>query len=199
MEWVTGGIAAAVLYFLFRRRRAKSTKSDGTAGDKGNSSRTSAQHESRRQRSRKRTVSQEVPAADLGSQSGAGTRVDPAAKPRSNERVICAECHQNSHDAQFARCSDCTLARRADMGSRPLRHFDDFGVVREYGEIFGESPCLACKQLSCECEGTWRCHLCEQYPCACGEFSLQEETCYICEEVWLDECRCSPQGLCEQL
>lgn len=198
MEWVIGGIAATVLYFLIRRRRARSTDSDGTAGEEDNSLRESAQHKSRQQRSSKHNASQEVPVDDFGSRSRVGMRVKPAVKPRSSKRVICSECNVNDHDVQFARYLDCTLAKRADLGIGTLRHFDDSVVAREHSEVFGESPCLACKQLICECEGTWRCHQCEQYPCNCGDYSDEEEACHLCEEVWLDECRSTPHGLCKQ-
>ena len=226
---VTGLIGAAAFYLAWRKRRDKTKESDNPTDGAGGSVEAldardnetatrspCAQAQSTSAREAKSGLKQpraarnsakkgvrapkslQATSADLsGSGHRSGLRSTLGARPRLGKEVVCKDCGVIIHYAESARCLDCTLAMRAEYGVAPLWTYEDYGDDWEYGDKFGEWPCLVCKQQLCQCEGTWRCRVCEQQPCECGVD--YEEKCFVCEEVWLDDCRCESPGTCDQV
>ena len=147
----------------------------------------------------KRSGSSRVP-------SKSRSRGDSAAGRGQEDEVSCPDCRESRHPAKFARCIKFVKTRPAELGVAPLWCYYEKEDWIEWGRKYQwKYDCREYDEYRWEFvynaySGGWesgdefywpRCIVCEQQDCECLDWRPEIETeCTICEEVFLDECRC---------
>ena len=206
MEWVVLGLMVVVFFLLWRIGRAnlRERRDATSAAVRSRSSHRSRQKTKRKTSSRKRAQGKRSGSSRVPSKSR--SRGDSAAGRVQEGMVSCRVCGKKRHPAEVDRCIDCLKTRRGELGVAPLWAHDDREDESEWRRVcqreYGCKGFEDCRwqSLNKAYGGEWescdrffgpRCSVCEQQLCECvGSLHESETECTICEEVFLDECRC---------
>ena len=206
MEWVVLGLMVVVFFLLWRIGRAnlRERRDATSAAVRSRSSHRSRQKTKRKTSSRKRAQGKRSGSSRVPSKSR--SRGDSAAGRGQEDEVSCPDCRESRHPAKFARCIKFVKTRPAELGVAPLWCYYEKEDWIEWGRKYQwEYDCREYDEYRWEFvynaySGGWesgdefywpRCIVCEQQDCECLDWRPEIETeCTICEEVFLDECRC---------